>query len=155
MVFIQPFVKTMPKGCELDVCFKSMRCLLPSWCYLTKVLRILSCLFCSSTTISVSTQSLFVKLVGLSRRFRRVAQRAVGWAKNLCVLMGTFALLVWRYLPETFCHVECWSLSLPHISCTIVAWNSPMLENNGETIQKHLLGKLRPRLVAMVIEILF
>lgn len=152
-VLIQVYVKATQNGCDLNVCFKSMRCLLPSWCYHTKVLRIFSCLFYSKTPMS--TQGLSVKLVGLNRRFGRVAQRAVSWAKNLCVHMGTFTLLVWSYLSDEFCHVEHWSLILAHLSCTIVALNSPMLVYNGDTRQKHRLGKLRPRLVATVIEILF
>lgn len=131
VALIQPYVKATQNGCDIDLCFKSMRCLLPSWCYHIEVLRIFSCLFYSKTAISVSTQSLSVKLVGLNRRFRCVAQRAVGWAKNLCVHMGTFALLVWSYLSDLSCQVECWSLCLAHLSCTIVAWNIPLLEYNG------------------------
>lgn len=116
------------------MCFKSMTCLLPSWCYCTKVCRILSCLFYWSTTMSMSTQSLFVKLGGLSRRLRHVAQRAVDWAKNLCMCTWEHVLACLKLLSDMFCHVECWSLSLAHLSCTVVAWN--MLENDGDTIQK-------------------
>lgn len=145
----------MQNGCDLDLCFKSMKCLLPTWCYHTELLSIFSCLFSSKTAILMSTQSLSVKLVGLNRRFGCVAQWAVGWAMNLCVHMETFALLVQSYLSDVFCHVGCQSLFLAHLSCTIVAWNSPMLEYNGETRQKHQLGKLRLRLVAIMIEILF
>lgn len=163
VALIKPYVKTPQNGCDLDLCFKSIRCLLPSECYHTKVLRILSCLFYSSATMSA--QSLSVKRVGLIRRFRRVAQRAVGWAKSLCVHMGTSALLVWSYLSDMFCHVECWSLwvrgwihawlPLVLLTCTTVVWNSPMLEYKGETRQKHQLGKHRSKLVAVVLENLF
>lgn len=149
IALIQPYVQTTQNGCDLDLCFKSMRCLLPSWCYRTKVSRILSCLFYSSTTVSMSTQNLSVKPVGLNRRFEHAAQRAVGWEKSLCA-HGNICLACLKLL-LLFCHVECWSLSLAHFSCTAVALNSPILEYNGETRQKHQLGKLTPRLTAMVI----
>lgn len=120
VMLIKPYVKTKQNGCDLDLCFKSMMCVLPSWCYHTNVLRILSYLFYLSTTTSMSTQSLSVELVGLNRRFGRVTQRTVGWAKNLHVHMGTSALLVWSYLSDMFCRVKCWSLWVRSLSPNII-----------------------------------